>query len=115
MNKDLLITNIIRQCGRVGIKPTRACSEAGVGKDLLGNIRLGKKTELWRIVDLAAFLGCSTSDLVGDAAQAQPSELASLWESFDDLDRGQLVGFARGLATAEKYTQASRPDRKTAG
>ena len=121
MNKDLLVSNIINQCERVGTKPTPACIEAGVGKDLIQNIRLGKKTELWRIADLAAYLGCSTSDLVGDAASSElllselTLRLGEVWERLDETDRAQLVGFARGLAAAEKYTQTTRSDRQTAG
>ncbi|MBR3861113.1 MAG: hypothetical protein IKM84_04430 [Oscillospiraceae bacterium] len=113
MNKDVLAENIKRYCEAKGTKPTPACIAAGVGKDLLQNIRLGKKTEMWRIVDLALYLGVSTSDLIGDNHQEPQQAIAEVWARLDEVDRAQVLGFAKGLANAEKYIKTV-PDSQTA-
>lgn len=73
---ELLIANILKYCKRENIKPTNACIEAGVGKSFISSIRSGKVPSVAKVVDLAAYLNCTTSDLVGDNKQAQsPQEV----------------------------------------
>ena len=66
MDKDLLIQNIIKYCISKGEPPTNACFSAGVGRSFIANMRKGQTPSVAKIADLAAYLGVSTSDLVGD-------------------------------------------------
>lgn len=66
MNREVLIQNIIKCCTDKGELPTIASVNAGVGKDFLSDIKRGKIPRLDRIADMAAYLGVTTSDLVGD-------------------------------------------------
>lgn len=66
MNREALIQNIIKCCTAKGELPTIASVNAGVGKDFLSNIKRGSFPRADRLADLAAYLGVSTSDLIGD-------------------------------------------------
>ena len=111
MDKRLLIQNIIKYCDRAGIKPTVAFEAARVGKNLIGNMERGQTTSVAKIADLAAFLGVSTSDLVGDAATpAELAPLADVWSELNDEGRERLIQYAEDLAASGRYIK-NHPDR----
>lgn len=70
MDNEMLIFNILKYCEKRNTKPTIACTESGAGKDLIANLRKGQAPSIYKIRDLAAYLGCDTSDLVGDKKEA---------------------------------------------
>lgn len=111
MDKELLANRIIDYCKRQGKGHTVVCEEAGVGKDLIRNIRLGKKTELWRVADLAAHLGITTSDLIGDArASPTTSDLDGAAAALNDAGRKALLEYAAFLATKDEYKKYAQTD-----
>ena len=117
MDKRLLIQNIIKYCDRADIKPTVAFEAAGVGKNLIGNMERGQTTSVAKIADLAAFLGVSTSDLVGDAATpAELAPLADAWSDLNDEGRERLVSYAEDLCAGGRYKKhdPARLDQKEA-
>lgn len=69
MDRELLLQNIIRYCTKADVFPTQACVEAGVGKSFISDIKRGRTPGLEKFVALAAYLGVTTSDLVGDARE----------------------------------------------
>ena len=72
MDRELLLQNIIRYCTKANVFPTQACVEANVGKDFVSDIKRGRMPSVAKVAALAAYLGVTTSDLVGDARDAQP-------------------------------------------
>ncbi len=72
MDKEILVQNIIKYCVEREMAPTAACMAAGVGKDFISDIRRGRTPSVAKVADLAAYLGVTTSDLVGDARDAAP-------------------------------------------
>lgn len=66
MDRNILIQNIIRCCANKGEPPTNACFNAGVGKSFISDIKRGQTPSVAKVASLAAYLGVSTSDLVGD-------------------------------------------------
>ncbi len=72
MDNETLIKNIIHYSVEKGEYPTRACEAAGVGKSFISNIKRGQTPSVAKVADLAAYLGVTTSDLVGDARNAAP-------------------------------------------
>lgn len=113
MDKELLINNIKKWCNVAGIKQTVAFREAGVGKSFVSHIRDGQMPSVAKVADLAAYLGVSTSDLIGDNHQEPQQAIAEVWARLDEVDRAQVLGFAKGLANAEKYIKTV-PDSQTA-
>lgn len=107
MNKELMISNVLKFCAAREIKPTVACSEAGVGKNLVTNMKRGQTPSVAAVADLAAYLGVSTSDLVGDAKT--PTELAPLadaWAELSDEGRERLIQYAEDLVAGGRYVKS---------
>ena len=109
MDKDALIENILRCCSAAGIKPTIACTEAGVGKSFVSHIRDGQTPSVAKVADLAAFLGVSTSDLVGDV-RALPAPLLAAWDALNEEGREKLIDYAEDLAASGRYIKKHPAD-----
>lgn len=104
MDKELLIFNIRRFCAAKGVKPTNACIEAGVGKSFISSINSGKTPGVDKVADLAAWLGVSSSDLIGDAAMpADLAPLAAAWAELNEEGRERLVQYAEDLVASARY------------
>lgn len=104
MDKELLISNIRKYCAAKGEKPTNACAAAGVGKSFVSDIARGRAPSVTAVADLAAYLGVSCSDLVGDAQT--PTELAPLaaaWAELNDEGRAALIQHANLLVNSGMY------------
>ena len=106
MDKNLLILNIQKYCAMRDIKPSPACVAAGVGHSFLTDIKRDKMPSVEKVADLAAYLGVSSSDLIGDAAF--PSELAPLadaWAELNEEGRAELVKYAELLVASGRYAK----------
>lgn len=112
MDKEILIANIRRYCAARNIKPTIACVGAGVGRSYVSSIARGQTPSVASVADLAAFLGVSTSDLVGDAATpAELAPLAGAWAELNDAGRARLVEYAEDLVAGGRFAQKNNPFR----
>lgn len=108
MDRELLILNITRFAAAKDESPSGACNAAGVGKNFVSEIKRGKTPSVASVADLAAYLGVSVSDLVGDAKT--PSELAPLadaWAALSDEGRVRLVEYAEDLVAGGRYSKNS--------
>lgn len=111
MDKDLLVYNIRKYCAAAKIKPTAACIAAGVGKSFISNITTrGQTPSVGAVADLAAYLGVTTSDLVGDGrTPAELAPLADAWEELNDEGRRRLTEYADDLVAGGKYIKNRAP------
>ncbi len=107
MDKTILIENVKRVCLAAGIKPTVAFEAAGIGKNFLSNIQAGKTPSVAKVADLAAYLGVSTSELVGDVRKLPP-QLMQAWSQLNDEGREKLTDYAEDLAASGRYIK-NRP------
>lgn len=104
MDNTTLISNILNYCAAAEKKPTVACTEAGVGKSFISTLRNGVSPSMAKVVDLAAYLGVSVSDLVGDAkTPAELAPLADAWTALNDEGRARLVEYAEDLVNGGRY------------
>ena len=104
MDNTTLISNILNYCAAAEKKPTVACTEAGVGKSFISTLRNGVSPSMAKVVDLAAYLGVSCSDLVGDAqTPAELAPLAAAWAELNDEGRARLVEYAEDLVRGGRY------------
>ena len=109
MDNASLIANIEKACAAAGVKPTPACIAAGVGKNLLIDAKRGKVPSVAKIAELAAHLGVTTSDLVGDKRPGADEEEARLLGLFDELNeegRERLLDYAEDLTASGRYKKA---------
>ena len=111
MNKELLIMNIRRYCEARGEKPTVACTAAGVGKNFVSNMTRGQTPSVASVADLAAYLGVSASDLIGDAAvPADLAPLAAAWAELNGEGRERLVVYAEDLVSSGRYKKRNQSE-----
>lgn len=69
MNPEIFVQNIKNRCAAMGVAPTVACREAGVGSSFINNIEArGQTPSIDRVEKLAAYLGCTVSELIGETA-----------------------------------------------
>ena len=104
MDRDMLILNISRFAAARNQSPSGACLAAGVGKNFVSELKRGKTPGADKVADLAAYLGVSTSDLIGDAQT--PADLVPISEAWADLNddgRAEAVQYVRYLATKPEY------------
>lgn len=61
-----LVQNIKSICKIRNLLPTAACIESGVGKSFIGDINRGRTPSVEKVQMLAAYLGVTTSELLGE-------------------------------------------------
>ena len=67
MNPESFVQNVKKRCAVIGKAPTVACREAGVGTSFIRNIEArGSMPSVDRVEKLAAYLGCTVSELIGE-------------------------------------------------
>ena len=104
MDRESLIINISRFAAAKDKSISAACQEAGVGKNFVSEIKRGKTPSVAAVADLAAYLGVSTSDLVGDAqTPADLAPLAADWAELNDEGRERLIQYAEDLVASGRY------------
>lgn len=106
MDRELLIMNIQHYCKLRGEYPTRACEAAGVGKSFISSIRRGQTPSVASVAALAAYLGVTTSEILGertnpdghtDAARIDPldGEIMQLLHSADPQTKRAIIVLLR--------------------
>lgn len=66
MDKEIFVQNVKDKCKALGFKPTVACRESGVGASYLSDIKRGRVPSIASVQALAAYLGTTTSELLGE-------------------------------------------------
>lgn len=105
MDKEIMIQNIKNYCDVINEKPTQACVDAGVGRSFISDIKRGRLPSVAKVADLAAYLGVSTSDLVGDARASPETQISRLFSDLNEEGREKLLEFAEFLVDSKKYTE----------
>ena len=104
MDRETLIFNITRFAAAKDESPSGACLAAGVGKNYVSELKRGKTPSVASVADLAAHLGVSTSDLVGDAkTPADLAPLADAWAQLSEEGQARVVEYAEALVAQGRY------------
>lgn len=75
LDRDIFVQNIERYCAIKGVTPTVACRDSGVSSSFLVNIKRGQTPSVAKVQQLAQYLGCTVSDLLGEQSDANNSSL----------------------------------------
>ena len=89
LNNEIFVRNVEIRCKQKGVPPTVACRESGAGKDFLTNLKKGQSPSLGKAQQLAQYLGCTVSDLLGEtgtATQVLDERYAPFIDLFAELD-----------------------------
>lgn len=122
MDAEIFVQNIKKYCKERGIKPTPACIKSGVGKSFISNIEKGQIPSVEKVSMLAAYLGVTTSELLGEQ-QSGPTTVADDEAALDEEiiqrlmnlspeERIKVDGFVQGLL-ASRSKPASPPEKTT--
>lgn len=83
MDREAFVQNIKMYCSLMGVKPTTACRESGVGGSFINDIERGKTPSVAKVQMLAQYLGCTVSDLLGEEnVKAAAPEGSGQYEEF---------------------------------
>lgn len=66
MDKTAFVQNIKDRCEKMGIRPTVACRESGVGTSFITDLNKGTTPSVAKVEMLARYFGCTVSDLLGE-------------------------------------------------
>lgn len=75
MDREVFVQNIEKYCAQMGVKPTNACRDSGVGTSFVTDIKRGQTPSVAKVQLLAQYLGCTVSDLLGEQSEANNSSL----------------------------------------
>ena len=95
MDSVVFVQNIKKYCERLGIKPTVACRESGVGTSFINNIERGQTPSVSKVQRLADYLGVTTSELLGETRKSLVI-LEHIIPANDDVD--ELLQILKTLA-----------------
>lgn len=85
MDKEIFVQNIKIYCALKGVKPTVACRESGVGTSFISDINRGQIPSVAKVQQLAQYLGCTVSDLLGETESAAALPGDGNWDKFVKL------------------------------
>lgn len=117
MDIEKIVQNIQRICREKGITPTAAGKESGAGKDLVSLMRTrGSFPSVEKMSILAAYLGVTTSELLGEEKEPTPvvegtpeglNELDRIYCSINGEGREKLLDYAADLEASGRYKKRS--------
>lgn len=115
MDKKLFVENIKKICKAKGIKPTVACRESGVDKSFINNIEArGQVPSVEKVQMLAAYLGVTTSELLGEEIAPTPvaeggPRYPPEYDLLDPEDQALIDSMIRRLILEKNQGDASSP------
>lgn len=71
MDTEKFVNNVRELCKLKGVAPKTACRESGAGDNLLTNVLHGSIPSVSKVQMLATYLGCTTSELLGESEQTK--------------------------------------------
>lgn len=118
MDKTAFVQKVKMICLMKDVKPTNACKESGVGGSFINDIERGRIPSVERVQMLAAYLGVTTSELLGEEKGPTPvpeelpglSELRRIYCSLNDEGREKLLDYGADLEASGRYIK-SGPDK----
>lgn len=111
MDKDVFVQNVKFLCLQRDIKPTNACKESGVGGSFISDIERGRTPSVAKVQQLAAYLGTTTSELLGEthprdsesALTQEDRTLLACFHALNEEGRERLMETADDMVRSGKY------------
>lgn len=112
MDREIFVQNIKIFSAAKGLKPTVACREAGVGSSFINDINRGQTPSVGKVQQLAEYLGCLTSDLLGEkrdgpapvaeSVDEPVQEFIQLYERLSDEEKAFVIRQIKGLLAEDR-------------
>lgn len=119
MDKEYFVKKVEFLCLQKGIKPTTACKESGLGTSFLPDIKRGRIPSVDKFEKLAAYLGTTVSDLIGEVtpkSMAIPDQpyLVMRYNNLSKEDQQDVMAFVEFKVTQaakkKKPQEEEKPD-----
>lgn len=91
LDANKFVSTVKHICEQKGIAPKTACRESGAGDNLLTNVRNGSVPSVEKVQLLALYLGCSTSELLGET---EPKKTVAVSESDTITEEAYRIALA---------------------
>lgn len=119
MDNDAFVQKVKMLCLEKGLKPTNVCNECGVGGSFLPDIKRGRSPSVDKVQMLAAYLGVTTSDLLGEEKPAPAVEGGPVYPPEYDLlspeDKALVDSMIRRLILEKNQEGISSPSNGAGG
>jgi len=80
VDRDFFVQNVKSLCSERKLTQTEACKASGVGASFISDIKRGQTPSVEKVQMLAAYLGVTTSELLGETpAQPVPDSGTPEW------------------------------------
>ena len=106
-----LYDNINALCLKRGIKPSKMCSDIGISRGLITDLKMGRKNGVTAVTaqKIASYFDVSVGYLIGEETEKAPAEsgkrsvsdddiMFALWGDTDDVDKDDLDDVKRYAA-----------------
>lgn len=120
MDSTTFVQKVKMLCLLRDVKPTNACVESGVGSSFLPDIKRGRIPSVEKVQMLAAYLGVTTSELLGEEKKPTPVsedglseeqlELIDLFESAPPALRAAALAVLRSAEGQDKPQDGASAD-----
>lgn len=108
MDLTVLVQNIKMRCKAIGISPSKAAKDSGAGEALITSIeRKGSVPSIEKVQQLATYLGCTVSDLLGEKKEPTtvsddgPSASELIFRALPPAKQEEALRYMRFLAEQE--------------
>ena len=107
-----LYENIISLCNAKGVKPGKMCTEAGISKGLISDLKAGRRTGVSAVTaqKMADYFGVTVAYLLGEEKEkplaGEDQELEELLEELKNRDECRMLFQLAKDATADEVRQA---------
>lgn len=115
MDNIAFVQKVKMLCLEKDLKPSNVCAECGLGSSFLPDIKRGRVPSVDKVERLAAYLGVTTSELLGEEKKPTPSsegepsglpELGRIYRSLNDEGREKLLDYAADLEASGRYIKS---------
>ena len=100
-----LYDNITSLCNERGIKGGKMCTDIGISKGLLTDLKMGRRTGVSAVTaqKIADYFGVSVAYLLGKETEKAPTDIGERKDVLDDVD----------IAFYGEYKELTEEDRAT--
>lgn len=109
MDVDLFLNTVKTKCELRNTSPTVACVQSGLSRSFLTDIKKGRSPTVGNLEKLAAYLGCTVSELLGEFSivGGETNELLIRFSQLNDEGRERLLETADDMVRSGKYSKKS--------
>lgn len=121
LDLQIFVQNVELRCKALGIPPTIACRESGVGNSFLSMVKAGSAPSIVKAQKLADYLGVTTSELLGekkegpdavsDAEAALDQRFASLIRGLSPSELDVVYAFIQNLLSLREQPPSQKRDQ----